>query len=83
MSDEAIVKKRAAVGSRERIEQLGPLAKQLIDECVFLLEHHVPDADERANGLETRRPLVISASKALDCFQEGWRHIRDAHGGRG
>ena len=61
MSEET-PKKRAPLGSRERVAQLGELAAELIHESVALLEHHVPDADERKAGQETRRP----ASAALE-----------------
>lgn len=72
------------VGSRDRAEAIGELTKLLLDEAVLLIEHHVPtEIEKRKTGLEVRRQQVSAAALAFLAFSEGWKHLRDAHGGRG
>ena len=79
MGDEK--KKRAAVGSRERIEQLGELVQEILSDTVALIEFHVPtDEERREQGMETRRAQVVAAAQAYAAFSEGWKQLREAHG---
>lgn len=82
MSQEA-AQEAADTGSRARVEQLGEMVKALLDESIRLIEHHVPTAKERKEGFETRKQSVASAALAYAAFTEAWKHLRDAHGGRG
>lgn len=75
--------KKSAIGSRERVAQVGAMFQELIQDAEALMEFHVATPEDKAEGSTTRRQLVVSAGHALTHLQEAWKHYRDAHGGRG